>query len=110
MLPEATTANVAVCPAVTVWFAGCTVMERRVGWGLPLDVFEEFEEAQPAKDRPRHRVTNRSLAGNAKGVRVTERSKTTIGFAGLGPAGPGLERVPREQARFHLGERAVQGP
>jgi hypothetical protein len=62
-------------------------MERRVGWGLPPDVFEEFEEAQPAKDKPRHRVTNRLLAGNAKGVRVTERSKTTIGFAGLGPAG-----------------------
>jgi len=80
---------VAVCPAVTVWLAGWVVMEGRVGWGWPLDVLGELEEAQPAKDRPRHRVTNRSLAGNGKGVRVTERSKTTIGFAG--PAGPGLE-------------------
>ena len=43
------------------------------------------------------------------GVRVTERSKTTIGFAGLGPAGPALERVPRKRARFHLSEGAVQG-
>jgi hypothetical protein len=26
-VPVATTVNVAVCPAVTVWFAGCVVIE-----------------------------------------------------------------------------------
>ena len=58
------------------------------GWGLLPDVFEEFEVPHPAKDRVRHSVINRSLAGDAKGARVMERSKNTIGCALLGHVGP----------------------
>jgi hypothetical protein len=62
-------------------------MEGGVGWGLPLGVFGEFEEPHPAKHKPRQRVTNRLPAGNAKGVRVTERSKTQSGVLGSAARG-----------------------
>ena len=35
-MPVATTVNVAVCPAATVWFAGCVVMVGTAGTGFVL--------------------------------------------------------------------------
>jgi len=37
-VPAATTVNVAVCPAVTVWFAGCVVMEGATDAEVPVPV------------------------------------------------------------------------
>jgi len=34
------TENVAVCPAVTVWFAGCAVIVRGMGAGFTVNVVE----------------------------------------------------------------------
>ncbi len=37
-MPAATTVNVAVCPAVTVWFAGCVVIVGATGAGFTVSV------------------------------------------------------------------------
>jgi hypothetical protein len=37
-VPAATTVNVAVCPAVTVWFAGCVVIVGDTGAGFTVNV------------------------------------------------------------------------
>ena len=37
-MPVATTVNVAVCPTVTVWFAGCTVIEGATAPALTVSV------------------------------------------------------------------------
>jgi hypothetical protein len=37
-VPAATTVNVAVCPAVTVWFAGGVVVEGATGAGFTVSV------------------------------------------------------------------------
>ena len=37
-MPVATTVNVAVCPAVTVWFAGCVVIVGATGAAFTVSV------------------------------------------------------------------------
>ncbi len=37
-VPAAVTVNVAVCPAVTVWFAGCVVIVGATGAGFTVSV------------------------------------------------------------------------
>ena len=37
-MPVATTENVAVCPAVTVWFTGCVVIVGATGAGFTVSV------------------------------------------------------------------------
>ena len=37
-MPVATTLNVAVCPAVTVWFPGCVVIVGATGAGFTVSV------------------------------------------------------------------------
>jgi hypothetical protein len=37
-VPDAVTENVAVCPAVTVWLAGCVVIEGATGAGFTVRV------------------------------------------------------------------------
>jgi hypothetical protein len=37
-VPVAVTVNVAVCPAVTVWFAGCVVIAGATGAGFTVSV------------------------------------------------------------------------
>ena len=37
-MPVATTVNVAVCPAVTVWFTGCVVIEGATGPAFTVSV------------------------------------------------------------------------
>jgi len=37
-VPLATTVNVAVCPAVTVWFTGCVVIAGATGAGFTVNV------------------------------------------------------------------------
>jgi hypothetical protein len=37
-VPVATTVNVAVCPAVTVWFAGCVVIAGATGAAFTVSV------------------------------------------------------------------------
>src|SRR5260370_31910049 len=39
-VPLATTVNVAVCPAVTVWFPGCVVIVGATGAGFTVSVAE----------------------------------------------------------------------
>jgi hypothetical protein len=41
-VPLATTANVAVCPAVTVWLAGCVVIVGDTGAGFTVSVAAEL--------------------------------------------------------------------
>ena len=37
-MPVATTVNVAVCPAITVWLAGCVVIIGAIGTGFTVNV------------------------------------------------------------------------
>jgi hypothetical protein len=37
-VPVATTVNVAVCPAVTVWFAGCVVIAGATGAAFTVSI------------------------------------------------------------------------
>ena len=37
-MPVATTVNVAACPTVTLWLAGCVVIDGAAGFGLTVSV------------------------------------------------------------------------
>src|SRR6185436_12300099 len=48
-VPEAVTLKVAVCPAVTVWFAGCVVMLGGTAAGCTVTTSVPFTLARPSE-------------------------------------------------------------
>src|ERR1700693_3405180 len=72
------TVNVAVCPSITVWLAGCGVMDALVGLVPPLGVLELATPAQPTEERVARiaaRKTIRRLARTCRRTRTPQSKR-----------------------------------
>jgi hypothetical protein len=112
-LPLATTLKVADCPTVTVWLAGCMVMDAAAGWGLLLGgaLWRTFP-AQLTKDRVVKTVEKRISKRLARTCRRTQTLRSVKMRLGCTTS----DKRPRQENRGvsspsagHYFFRALQG-